>query len=305
MRGVGGRAERTAVAALALAAVASAPTAVPPLSAQTGGSAAALDSIAAAVDSGRVDSARETLARWMERRFADAPSDVRARARLLQGRLAESPDEARRAYALVAVDGGAAGARARLRLAQLHLAEGRHQRALEELATVRADAPGGGMEAESWLWTGRVREASGEGEGACEAYRRASRGSTFGEAPEEARLRRAISRAVEACRRGEGTPAWRGRRAGGGDGDAAAAERRFAVQLGAFASRESAETLRRRAADAGFEARVTGRDPADALMRVRVGGFDRRSEAEELAGRLEDAGFSAIVVEIGRSGDES
>lgn len=269
-----------------------------PAATSSGPAAAALDSIEAAADSGRVEAARAALGRWMERRLGDAPPPLRARARLLQGRLAGDPDEARRAYALVAVEGGVTGARARLRLAQLHLAEGRYERALEELATVRADAPGSSLEAEAWLWTGRVREAEGEGGIACEAYRRASETAGSGGAG----LREAISSALSACRRGDGTPARRSSR----PGDEGAGEgRRFVVQLGAFSMRESAQDLHRRLEEAGFDARVTERDPGDALIRVRAGGFEREAGAEELASRLENAGFDAIVVEIGPSGDES
>lgn len=288
-----GRRASAATAALACLAAASAP--VPglatPAAGQTSDPArAALDSVEAAADSGRAASARRALERWMGRRFAEAPQDLRVRARFLQARLAEDPEEARRAYALVALEGGRPGARARLRLAQLHLAEGRHERALEELATVRADVPGTELAARAWLWTGRVREAEGEGAVACEAYRRASEAAPGGEEG----LGGAVARAVAACRRGDGTPEYAASDAGG-----------WAVQLGAFSMRASAEEVRSRAAEAGFDARVTERDPGDGLIRVRVGGFDSESAAEEAARRIEEAGFRALVVEIGSSGDDS
>lgn len=302
MRGPPPAARGTAVALASVLTAASAPPALTgPASAQTPGGAG-LDSVEAAVDSGRVEAAREELERWMDRRFADAPAGVRVRARLLQARLAEDPDEARRAYALVAVEGGLEGARARLRLAQLHLAEGRPERALEELATVRADVPGTALEAEAWLWTGRVREAEGEGVAACEAYRRAAAAAPS----DDGRLREVLSSAREACRRGDGNPEYAAEAHGGGEEtDGGRAEGRFAVQLGAFAMRQSAEDLRARAAEAGFDARLTARDPGDGLLRVRVGGFGSEAAAEEAAGRIEDAGFRAIVVEIGSSEDDS
>lgn len=288
------RAVAAALGALLAATVGSAA----PSAAQAPG-AAALDSVEAAADSGRADEARDALDRWMEDRFAGAPTDVRARARMLQARLAEDPAEARRAYALVAVEGGTEGARARLRLAQLHLAEGRHDRAADELETLRADVPGSALAAEAWLWTGRVREASGEGAAACEAYRRAS-----GAVPADAgRLREAVAPAVEACRRGDGTPDWGaaapadGRVAAGSTDGADAGP--FTVQIGAFGARSSAEALRERAAEAGFDARLAERDPADGLIRVFVGAHATEAGAEEQARRVEDEGFRAIVVETG------
>lgn len=256
---------------------------------------AALDSVEAAVDSGRVAEALDALDRWMDDRFARAPADLRARARFLQARLAEDPAAARRAYALVAVEGGSEGARARLRLAQLHLAEGRHQRALEELETLRADVPGSALVAEAWLWTGRVREADGDGAGACEAYRRASEAvARASEGPREA-----VEAAREACRRGDGTPAYAAAGAAPppGGAEAGADARTFAVQLGAFAAEASAENVRSRAAAEGLEARVSGPDPDDGLLRVRVGTFATEAEAEAAARRIEDRGFRAIVVE--------
>jgi cell division septation protein DedD len=260
----------------------------------------ALDSVEAAADSGRADEAREALDRWMDDGFAGAPPEVRARARMLQARLAEDPAEARRAYALVAVEGGTEGARARLRLAQLHLAEGRHDRAVEELETLRADVPGSALAAEAWLWTGRVREASGERAAACEAYRRASDA-----VPADAgRLREAVAPAAEACRRGDGTPDWGGAvpadgrvAAGGAGGAEGSGAGPFTVQIGAFGARSSAEALRERAAEAGFDARLAERDPADGLIRVFVGAYATEAGAEEEARRIGDEGFRAIVVE--------
>lgn len=292
-------AAKALAALLAVSAVLSSPAPAAPQAAEE----AVLDSVEAAVDSGRVDAARETLERWMDDSFAEAPVELRARARILQARLAEDPTEARRAYALVAVEGGPEGARARLRLAQLHLAEGRHERALDELETLRADVPGSPLAAEAWLWTGRVREDTGAGEEACEAYRRASDAAPGAEGPGEE-----VGRAAEACRRGDGTPDW-GDAAPSGVGRTAAADgpeaagggradRGFAVQLGAFAATESAEELRSRAAEAGFDARVTPRGQGDGLVRVRVGAFGTEAAAEEAARTIEGEGFRAIVVEI-------
>lgn len=68
----------------------------------------------------------------------------------------------------------------------------------------------------------------------------------------------------------------------------------YAVQLGAFSSEERAEALRRRAADAGFEARLVT-IPGSALVRVRVGVFDAQEGAEAILSRLTDLGFTAAL----------
>jgi cell division protein FtsN len=69
---------------------------------------------------------------------------------------------------------------------------------------------------------------------------------------------------------------------------------RFAVQLGAFANRSRAQALRRRAADAGFDARLV-LIPGSDLVRVRVGSFDEEQEATTILQQLRDRGFTAAV----------
>lgn len=255
---------------------------------------AALDSVKAALDSGRVEAARTALQRWTRTRAPEASPRQRARARLLRARLAEDADVARREYARVALEGGPEGARARLRLAQLRLARGQHGRALEELDVLRADYPGRPPAAEAWLWTGRVREATGEEEAACRAYRRAEETALAVSAPS---VGEAAGEALAGCGAGDGGRP--GDAGPGGDGDAAA----FAVQLGAFSTRQAALELRDRLGEAGFEARVLSPAGGGGLHRVRVGAADDREGAEALAGRLERRGFDAIVVSSGSTED--
>ena len=66
------------------------------------------------------------------------------------------------------------------------------------------------------------------------------------------------------------------------------------MQLGAFANRSRAEALRRRAQDAGFEARLA-LVPGSELVRVRVGRFDAQEAAAAILKRLSDLGFTAAV----------
>lgn len=64
-------------------------------------------------------------------------------------------------------------------------------------------------------------------------------------------------------------------------------ERRFTIQVGAFKTREQAETMRGKLADEGQDAYVTALDgSAGARFRVRVGAFATRDEARRVADRL-------------------
>lgn len=300
----------TAAVALLLA------TAPPPAAAQgSGEDALSLDAVEAALDSGRTQRAREALEAWLAARGEAAAEEPRAR--WLRARLTEDADSARLQYTLLAVDGGSPyGARARLRLAQLRLAEGQYEEALEDLELLRADFPGEALAAEAWLWSGRVHRAAGRGGEAC---------SSFGRAEEEAaRLgQEALTRRAREARRGcpGGPPVAAGEDAGrrpgaappdtpsGGEpGPAApggddAGQGRFVVQIGAFSRAEAARALRSRAAEAGMDVRVVGPDPADGLHRVWTPPFRERGRAEVAARRLQERGFSAMVVEIGSSGE--
>lgn len=271
--------------------------AAPPLQAQAG-SGDGLDAIAAAVDSGEVDRARRLLASWREGPAASADLEQLRRADFLRARLASDADSARRTYARLAVEArGEVAGRARLRLAQLHLAEDEPRPALRQLELVRNDLPGERLAAESWLWTGRARLASGDTAEACSALRRAAEAG--------GRLREQAAGVTDGCGL-EGT----GPRVRIGAEDEAEAEDDassadgWAVQLGAFGDRSAAERMRERARDAGWEAR---RLPPgdDGLHRVRVGSWSDRPAAEETARSLREDGFQVLVVEARSNEDES
>lgn len=72
-------------------------------------------------------------------------------------------------------------------------------------------------------------------------------------------------------------------------GPAAAAlpDRRFTIQVGAFKTREQAETMRVKLSEVGHDAYVAALDvAAGARFRVRVGTFATRDEARQAADRL-------------------
>ncbi|MFQ5678491.1 MAG: SPOR domain-containing protein [Gemmatimonadota bacterium] len=229
-----------------------------------------LAGVEAALDSGRVESAREGLQRWFAVHGEAADRNALARARFLRARLTQDADSAEVEYLWVAIDSGSPyGAIAWLRLAQLHLERGDPDRALQDLERLRSEYPESPERAESWLWSGLALEASGDLPGACRIWERATRDRAAGDADE---VGRRIRTAREAC----------------GSGGM-----RLTVQIGAFRSREAAESLRKRAGRAGFEARV--RRLGDGLWRVRVGHFASVDSARGVAARLRERSFSAVI----------
>lgn len=232
-----------------------------------------LDAVESALDSGRVEEARRGLARWFEAERGPGSRRELSRARFLRARLREDPDSAEMEYLRVALEGeGGTVPAAWLRLAQLHLAQGRFERALEDLERLRSDHPVGPAVAEAWLWTGLVLEAEGRLTEACEAWDRAVREAgraapPGGEVAETARGARIV------CDR---------------DG------MRVTVQLGAFSSWEAARGLLDRVRAAGFRPRLE--PPSEGLHRVRVGRFGSVEAARELAARVRASGFSAAIL---------
>lgn len=232
--------------------------------------AAELDRIQAVADQGRIEEAREALARWRADHEARADRRALQRARLLRARLTADADSARAEYLWVAIEGsGDGGAEAWLRLGQLDLTAGDPDRALQDLARLRDEYPGSPLVPASWWWAGLAHEAAGRLEEACRAWQRAAR---------------------EADRRDDPRTAARAREAAG---RCASGHLRLTVQLGAFRERAAAEALRERAAEAGYDARV---ERADGLHKVRVGRFGGAEPAREAAERLRRAGFTAVVL---------
>jgi hypothetical protein len=237
-----------------------------------------LDAVERAADIGDTAEARGLLARWFESEAAlDREADV-GRARFLRARLAADMDSARVDYLWVAIRGdGRYGAASRMRLAQLYIAEGRLDRAEADLERLRADFPDSPLIASSWLWTGNVRSAAGDGAGACAAWERVVAAPARSVSADDRAL---VQRALEGC--GEAPPA--------------ATTAGFTVQLGAFTSREAALDLRNRVVAQGTTARVLDPEDPDGLFRVRSGRFEGREGAARHAVRLGEAGFEGIVV---------
>lgn len=240
-----------------------------------------LDRVQAALDSGDVEAARAALESWFEADREDTPEGVVDRARFLRARLATDADEAASTYRRLALEAGSEYApMARLRLGQLRLAAGRPDGAVRDLELLRADFPGHPLVAESWFWTGLARRVSGRHDDACRALRRAVDAAEASN--RTGLLARARQEAALCDRDGDG-PVW-------------------AVQVGAFSTREAARDQLERLGRTGREGRlVTGED---GLVRVRAGRFAREADAEELADRLRASGFDAVIVNEDGTGSQ-
>lgn len=236
-----------------------------------------LDAAEEAADRGDVEAAREALAGYLASAAPEAAPSSRTRLDYLVGRLAPDPDSAEVAYLRAAIEGeGPYASRARLRLAQLQLARGEHARAIDHLARLRADDPGGELAPVSWVWTARAAEVAGDATAACDAWTQAL--AALGSAHavhDEARQGR--SRCEEQAREpGE--------------------VETFTVQLGAFGAEEAALRLRDGAAGIGVAVRVVNPSGGVRVYRVRAGRFGSREDAERLAERFRAHGFEAIAV---------
>ncbi len=76
-------------------------------------------------------------------------------------------------------------------------------------------------------------------------------------------------------------------------------ERRWGVQIGAFSSRESAESLRKQVSKSGYSAAVTAAVvEGKTFYRVTVPAGKERTSAVSLSGKLQNAGYPVLVVEV-------
>ncbi len=249
-------------------------------------------------DAGDLSGARDLLTRWFAESSSGASKEQVARGRFLRARLAPTAAAAESDYRWLVVEGGNALApAARLRLAQLSLARGDLSGAASALDRLRSDHPDHLVVVHSWLWTGYVAEAGGDGEQACQAWRSASRladgspqnsgtgsgatGSSDGSPlPAPASLRPELDALLRLCGQPGAAP-------------------RFAIQFGAFRTRASAEHLVSAVVAAGVTARLVEADDGSGWYRVRTAGFGSRPPAERTARLLVAHGFEAVVVPVG------
>jgi len=218
-----------------------------------------LDRIEALVRDGRTEDARGALLRWWSEAYAQASRQDIQRGLWLRARLTVDPAQASLDYRRLVIEypGGPFAGMALFRLAQASFALGDSAAARESVARLLLNYPGTppARAAPQWL----------AGAGPLPP-RKAS--APAAEAPQP--------QAPTAPAAGDDRP-------------------RYAVQLGAFAAREGAETVLREATEAGFAARIV-RIQGNDLYRVRVGIFDSSAEAAGVVARLRELGFPAALV---------
>lgn len=83
------------------------------------------------------------------------------------------------------------------------------------------------------------------------------------------------------------------------DNQAAQAERRMVIQVGAYTTEEQARAVQKRLADAGVSAYVAppANKGGNALYRVRTGSYPNRQAADQAMGKIKSQGLDGILLE--------
>ncbi len=267
---------RRRVAALIRAVVACVALGVTAVEAQTvPGEPPALEEVEALVRQGRVEEARALLSRWWDEARAGAGRAELELAQWLRARLTVDPAQAMREYRRLVVEypTGRFGAEALARLVMVAHALGEADAVQRYREMLTRDYPTSEARRRVDVWLAQMGppglEEVGGGAPPAEAAGGTSRSGTEGAGRAEAQPEEEAP-----------TPAGAGA---------------YAVQLGAFSSRERADALRVRAAEAGLEARVV-RVRGSGLYHVRVGRFASSEEATAFFRQVRSLGFTAAVV---------
>lgn len=235
--------------------------------------AVTLDRVESLLNAGRVQEARELLARWQEGAADSADAETRAWGWYLAGRLAEDGSRAELDYLKVVIEGSNSpyADDALLRLAEYQFARGEYDRGIDYLARLRRDYPTSEHAAEALLWMARGALSKGDRARACST---AEQGLNE-VAPADTALAHGLSEIRSVCVRG------------GGD---------QTVQVAALRDVQAARDLAGKLRARGFDAWITGPSPSDSLVRVRVGRGLGATEAQALMERLMEIGYSPFLV---------
>lgn len=224
---------------------------------------------------GRTAEAREVLSAWWVETASGGSRRDMQRAIWLRGRLTPDPAQAELDFRRLVVEypGGPYSDQALLRLAQAVYAAGDSAEAAAMVERLGREYPTSPVRREAEVWM-----------------------ATAGPVPQGVTAGRPASPGVDTAAAAPPPTAEPAPVPPAGEQAAAAApsSARFAVQLGAFSSRERAETVLRRVAEAGFEGRLV-LVPGSDLVRVRVGAFDTQEGAGAILERLRERGFTAAV----------
>ena len=265
--------------------------------------------VEALLQAGRISDARARLADWRAREEAGAHARLRARALLLEARLATDREAAETAYLGVVYGYPAApeAAEALLRLGQSALTADEATRAAGYLERLVRDYPGTAARTTGLVWLARAHRAGGHAALACEAAGRAVAAAdealrALAQAERAAACGAAAGAAPVAAQAGEpparaGDPPVRAADPPVRAADTARLETpdgRWTAQVGAFRAVAGARTVAARLESAGFAARVV-RLPESELVRVRVGRYATSAAAAATVRALGAAGFAAVV----------
>ncbi len=286
--------------------------AVAPADASAQEAPVSLDRVEELTRMGRTEDARHLLLEWWDTSYAKASRQDVQHALWLRGSLTVDPAQAELDYQRLVTEypGGPFSDQALLRLAQAAFVRGDSATAAQDVARIAREYRGSATarSAQAWLASAGpviVREQPGPGQppdtvsGAVAALPPDVRGTPpdtlrSGKAAEPDSLTAAAAPPAPAAGTVISEPDTLTAAARPPRTEYIAPQPRFAVQLGAFADRGRAETLRRRAATAGFDARLV-LIPGSDLVRVRVGAFDEEQEADAILRRLKASGFTAAV----------
>jgi hypothetical protein len=240
---------------------------------------ASLERVEELVGQGRAEEARAVLMTWWSESAGSATRREAQRGLWLRGRLTVDPAQAELDFRRLVIEypGGPYSDQALFRLAQSAYAAGDSLAAVGHVDRLAREYPSSASrrEAEAWLATaGPAPPRIGD------PLQRLLPGASS--APDSLAAEAATDPPPE------------------DQPDAAVPRGQFTVQLGAFSSVERAEALRRRAADAGFEARLVTVQGSP-LVRVRVGIFDEQAGADAILKRLQDRGFTAALARDAQS----
>lgn len=271
-----------------------------------------LDRVEELTREGRTEDARQVLLDWWDGSYAKASRRDVQRALWLRGRLTVDPAQAELDYRRLVIEypGGPFSDQALLRLAQGAFGQGDSATAAEDVARIGREYPGSATARAAAEWLASAGPAPPRDPDLPGAPPDTVAGATDAQPPDVPGTPPDTLRGVRAQAPDTATAAVRPppdvsapvasppdtvTRAGREPPRERATPRpRFAVQLGAFANRSRAEALRRRAADAGFDARLVV-IPGSDLIRVRVGAFDEEPAALAILRQLTDRGFTAAV----------
>jgi cell division septation protein DedD len=180
------------------------------------------------------------------------------------------------------------------RLAQLELARGDRTLAARHLERLLREYPPPPARATAWYWLARIGFEDNDVARACIALDSARALAPASNAELTNQVRYESARCLTAGSISTSRADARAAVTPSPSARPAAPAATYSVQVGAFPTRQRAESLRSRLARRGYIARVT---PAGAVFRVRVGRYPTRVDAQRAAAKLKAAKIDAWVVD--------